>query len=226
MEFDPGRILEVLARYSVDYVVVGGIGAVLHGSPMSTDDIDIVPALKKGNLDFLAAALNEMNARILSQEAPDSIKVDWTAGDLQRWIVDFRFLNLMTDYGRLDLIHRPSGTSGYQELARNAENLVLADAEIRVAALEDIIRSKQAVARDRDLEQLPTLRLLLESKKSTVAPGQEVLVPWELSETRGTVIEIRGVGPAATARVRVQIPDDGQEDIDFLVRHLRVANYN
>jgi hypothetical protein len=224
MEFDPGRILEVLARYSVDYVVVGGIGAVLHGSPMSTDDVDIVPALKKGNLDFLAAALNELNARILSQEAPDGIKVDWKAGDLQRWIVDFRFLNLMTDYGRLDLIHRPSGTSGYQELARNAENLDLADAEIRVAALEDIIRSKQAVARDRDLEQLPTLRLLLESKKSTVAPGQEVLVPWELSETRGTVIEIRGVGPAATARVRVQIPNDGEEDLDFLVRHLRVAN--
>jgi hypothetical protein len=224
MDFDPGRILEVLARYSVDYVVVGGIGAVLHGSPMSTDDVDIVPALKKGNLDFLAAALNELNARILSQEAPDGIKVDWKAGDLQRWIVDFRFLNLMTDYGRLDLIHRPSGTSGYQELARNAENLDLADAEIRVAALEDIIRSKQAVARDRDLEQLPTLRLLLESKKSTVAPGQKVLVPWELSETRGTVIEIRGVGPAATARVRVQIPDDGEEDLDFLVRDLRVAN--
>jgi hypothetical protein len=38
------------------------------------------------------------------------------------------------------------------------------------------------------------------------------------------VIEIRGVGPAATARVRVQIPDDGEEDLDFLVRDLRVAN--
>jgi hypothetical protein len=55
----------VLFKYGVEYLVVGGIGAVLHGSPMSTDDVDIVPALKKTNLDSLAAALREMDARVL-----------------------------------------------------------------------------------------------------------------------------------------------------------------
>ncbi len=223
MTFDPERILRILAQHGVDYVVVGGIGGVLHGSPMSTDDVDIVPALKKSNMDSLSAALSAMNARILSLEAPEGISVDWTGKDLQRWIVDFRFLNLMTDYGRLDLIHRPGGTSGYQELAANAEGLDLGDVGIRVAALEDIIRSKQAVARNRDLEQLPTLRLLLESKKATVQPGQRVLVPWELSDTHGTVIEIRGVGPAARAKVRVQTPEGGEEELDFPVRVLRAA---
>ena len=133
---------------------------------MSTRDVDVVPQLKRANLDALAAALNDLNAKIRSQEAPEGlINVDWTGRDLQRWIVDFRFLNLMTDYGQLDLIHRPGGTDGYRDLARSAEQMPIGDVSIKVAALEDIIRSKQAVDRDRDREHLPTLRMLLEMKR-------------------------------------------------------------
>lgn len=165
-DFDPESILKTLARNGVDLIVVGGLGGVLHGSPTPTNDVDIVPRLQRANLAALAAALNEMNARIKSTDAPGGLlKVDWDAKDIQRWIVDFRFLNLMTDFGQLDLIHRPGGTDGYRDLARSAEVLTLDDVEIRVAALEDIIRSKQAVARPRDLEQLPTLRMLLEAKR-------------------------------------------------------------
>lgn len=165
MRFDPGLILTVLARHRVDHIVVGGIGAVLHGSPMMTDDLDVVPALEKANMDSLAAALNELKARILSQEAPEGIEVRWAAEDLRRWVVDFRFLNLATEHGRLDLVHRPAGTSGYRDLAANAETMDFGDVEIRVAALEDIIRSKGATGRQRDLEQLPTLRLLLQARE-------------------------------------------------------------
>jgi hypothetical protein len=164
--FDPNHIITVLARHRADFIVVGAVGAFLHGSPMMTDDVDVVPALKMSSLEVLAAALNELNAKIMSSDAPGgTIEVDWDPKDLRRWIVDFRFLNLQTDYGRLDLIHRPGGTDGYGDLARSAELLPLGDVEIKVAALEDIIRSKQAVARPRDLEQLPTLRLLLEAKR-------------------------------------------------------------
>lgn len=165
MDFNPRRVLEILAKHEVEFVVVGGIGGTLHGSPMSTDDVDIVPALKKTNLDSLAVALHEMNARLLTTEDPKGIGVVFTGKHLQQWIVDLRFLNLLTDHGRLDLIHRPGGTGGYQELAANSDEFDLGEVEIRVAALEDIIRSKQAVGRDRDLEQLPTLRMLLERKQ-------------------------------------------------------------
>jgi hypothetical protein len=165
--FEPERILGTLARHGADFVVVGGIGGILHGSPMPTNDVDVVPKLKMANLDAVARALNELAARIMSDEAPDGlIKVDWTGRDLRRWIVDFRWLNLKTKFGRLDLVHRPGGTHGYRDLAQSAEKIQLGDAWINVAALEDIIRSKQAVGRDRDLEQLPTLRMLLEVKRN------------------------------------------------------------
>lgn len=166
MAFDPKHILKTLARHEVDLIVVGGVGAILHGSPLLTDDVDVVPVLTKSSLDALANALNELNAKIMSSDAPGGlISVDWRGRDLQRWIVDLRFLNLMTDFGQLDLIHRPGGTSGYKDLARSAQDVAVDDVRVKVASLEDIIRSKQSVARARDLEQLPTLRLLLEAKQ-------------------------------------------------------------
>jgi len=164
MQFDPEAILRVLSKHAVDFIVVGGLGGVLHGSPISTDDVDVVPELKKANLDALADALNELNAKIRSPEEPVGIQIDWSAKDLQKWIVDFRFLNLLTDYGVLDVLHQPGGTKGYPDLARNAEELEVGDFAVRVAALGDIIRSKEAIGRDRDLQHLPTLRLLLERK--------------------------------------------------------------
>lgn len=223
MAFDPAQILRILAKHGVDHIVVGGVGGVLHGAPLATDDLDIVPALQKTNLDALASALNEMHARVQMADEPDGMAMDFTGKDLQRWIVDFRFLNLSTDFGRLDILHRPGGTTGYQDLARGAEDLDLDDLQIRVASLEDIIRSKQAVGRDRDLEHLPTLRLLLEKTKTGLRPDQSVIVPWELEELTGTIVEIRGVGPGAQATVRVQIPGKGEEELFFAVKDLRPA---
>lgn len=214
--FEPLRILEVLAKHGVQHVVIGGTGGVIHGTPMSTDDIDIVPALKMSNLDALAGALNELDAGIMFTDAPDGIlQVEFTGKKLQRWIVDFRFLNLMTRYGQLDIIHRPAGTEGYQDLAAGSETVGLGDIEVSVAALEDIIRSKQAAGRDRDLEQLPTLRMVLEEKRKGLRPGQRVTVPWELEELQGTIVEIRGSGPAAQADVRVQLPEGSETIVTF-----------
>lgn len=214
--FNPTHILEILAKHRVEHVIIGGIGGVLHGSPMSTDDVDIVPELRSTNLGKLADALNEMGARIQSQEAPEGIKVEFTATKLRKWIVDLRFLNLGTEYGRLDIIHRPGGTTGYQELSGSAETMDLGGLQIRVASLEDIIRSKQAVGRERDLEQLPTLKLVLEKQRSpSIRPGTRVSVPWEFDELRGTVISIRGMGPAARALVRLDMPNGDSEELDF-----------
>jgi len=165
VQFDPEAILRVVAQHRVEYVLVGGLGASLYGSPILTDDVDIVPDLKKTNLDALAAALNELNARSRSHEELDGIEIDWSGKNLQKWIVDFQFLNLLTDYGVLDLLHRPGGTAGYRELARNAEQFEVGDFVVHAAALEDIIRSKEAVGRERDLQHLPTLRLLLERRR-------------------------------------------------------------
>ncbi len=221
MTLDPRPILEVLEKHGVDYILVGAVAGILHGSPIMSDDVDIVPALNMKNLSALSEALNELHARLMSHEVPEGIDVKFSGKDLKKWIVEFRFLNLITDHGQLDIIHRPGGTAGYSDLAENAEQLDIGSLTVQVAALEDIIRSKSAVGRQRDLEQLPTLRMVLEKKRaSLIRPGVRVLVPLELGDAEGVVVAIRGVGPEATAVVRVDLPSGGQEEREFPVTEI------
>ena len=52
--FDPDSILGALEREKVRYVVIGGLAAVLQGSPVFTQDVDICPARDRDNLERLA----------------------------------------------------------------------------------------------------------------------------------------------------------------------------
>ena len=70
--------------------------------------------------------------------------------------------NLVTDFGRLDLSFMPTGTRGYDDLARDAVHLTILDVDVDVASLGDIVRSKEAADRDKDRLVLPVLRRILE----------------------------------------------------------------
>jgi hypothetical protein len=61
---DAERIVEVLDRHGVEYVIVGGVGARLHGASRMTYDLDLCPGWEPANLDRLAAALRELGARL------------------------------------------------------------------------------------------------------------------------------------------------------------------
>ena len=67
-ELDVERLLGCLTRHGVEYVVVGGIAAVMWGSPRNTFDLDVCPETDPGNLDALAKALVELEARLRGVE--------------------------------------------------------------------------------------------------------------------------------------------------------------
>ena len=67
------EILECLERHQVRYVLIGGLGAVLHGSPIPTLDADICPARDLENLERTAAALVELGARIRTEDVPEGL---------------------------------------------------------------------------------------------------------------------------------------------------------
>ncbi len=156
--FQPLRILEVLLRHEVRFVVIGGLAATLYGSPLTTGDADICPDDAEDNLSRLADALIELDARVSASDTPRGLRFDIAAPTLAQ----ARVWNLVTDAGRLDLSFAPSGTRGFSDLVRAAVTFELADLDIPVASLSDVIRSKEAAGRERDLQALPTLRRLLE----------------------------------------------------------------
>lgn len=152
-QFDPVPLLAVLEWHRVEYVVVGGYAAVIYGATRPTEDIDITPATTEENLARLAAALEELGARIRTDVVPEGMPFSASAESLR----GVRMLNLRTAHGMLDLTFTPAGTSGFDDLRRSATLRSVGGVPVRVAALEDIIRSKEAAGRRKDQAALPEL---------------------------------------------------------------------
>jgi len=156
--FDPRAILETLERHDVRYVLVGGLAATFHGSPHVTFDVDITPERSRRNLEALADALEDLDARIRVEDHPEGLAFDRSAEMLERTEI----LNLSTRHGALDLTFVPSGTQGYADLQRSKEDIDVDGVHVPVASLADVIRSKEAADREKDRLVLPSLRRLQE----------------------------------------------------------------
>ncbi len=161
-DFDPVRMLTALREAGVQFVLVGGMAAILHGDVGVTLDLDIVPEREPDNLDRLAIALGTLEARIRTEGAPEGLPFD-CSGRFFRNLAPDSILNLTTQVGDLDLTLCPSGTEGYRDLRRDAIEIEAADGvHILVASLADVIRSKEAAGREKDRTALPRLRRLLD----------------------------------------------------------------
>ena len=157
-ELAPDRILSVLREHGVRFVLVGGFATVIYGSPYLTTDVDVVPEWSRENLERLSTALEAMHARVWTASQPAGLPFNHDAASLRgadMW-------NLVTDHGRLDVTFVPSGTTGYEDLARDAVHLVILGVDVDVASLADVIRSKEAAGREKDRVVLPVLRRILD----------------------------------------------------------------
>jgi hypothetical protein len=157
-EFAFERILEVLVRHGVRFVVVGAVAAVAQGSPLPTEDIDITPDRDRANLERLAAALLELGATLRVEGKPEGVPFPFDAAFLEQ----NEIWTLTTPHGYLDIVFVPAGTAGYEDLRRSAIIVDFGTSKVSMASLVDVIRSKQAAGRPKDLSQLPALRQTLE----------------------------------------------------------------
>ncbi len=152
--YRPDMVVETLNRHGVRYVLIGGVGATLHGSPMRTGDTDVCPARDLPNLQRLAAALVELRARIRTEGAEGGLPFACDA----KFLAGVELLNLETEAGDMDIAFTPSGTGGYQDLVLREQRFDLGGVIAPTASIEDIIRSKEAAGRPKDREALPVLR--------------------------------------------------------------------
>jgi hypothetical protein len=154
---DPERLITILDRHRVKYVLIGAVAARLQGFPRMTADADITPARDPGNLRRLAAALRELDARVYTESVPEGLAFDCSPSALGRadlW-------NLVTSAGRLDVAFVPSGTAGYDDLIRDAVHFDVFGVRVEAASLSDIIRSKEAADRPQDRQDVLILREML-----------------------------------------------------------------
>jgi hypothetical protein len=138
----------------VDFVVIGGIAAVLHGSAHATYDLDICYATDSGNLDALGEVLLELGARLKGVD--DQVPFVPDASVLRR----VELLTMVTREGELDVLARPAGSTGYEALRRNADRFDLDGFSVLVASIDDLIAMKQAAGRRKDLAAIEELEAI------------------------------------------------------------------
>ncbi len=153
--FDPFPVLAALRRHEVDFVVIGVIAAIAQGYPMTTRDLDVTPSREHENVERLASALRDLDAKLRTPREPVDFPIEATYLEgVDSWM-------LVTPVGELDILFQPAGTRGYDDLRREALEITLG-VPVLVASLRDVIRMKEATGREKDQAQLPALRRTLE----------------------------------------------------------------
>ena len=159
--FDPLWALRTFNARQVRYVLIGGYASSILGAPIVTNDVDICYERTAENMERLAAALEELHAKL---------RVSGVEEDLP-FLLDGRTLaagdslTFVTDAGAVDILGTPSGTGGFKDLDAGATAYDLGDGlVVRVVSLDDLIRMKEAASRPKDEAHLHVLTALRDIK--------------------------------------------------------------
>lgn len=153
-EFDASELLRRLTAAGVDFVVIGGVAAVLHGSARLTRDLDIVFAPDQGNLEALGRVLTESSARLRGVDDDVPFVAD------ARTLHGIQLLTLETDAGWFDVHRQPDGAPPYSRLRGRAERMDVGSFAILVASIPDLIAMKRSAGRPQDLADIETLEAI------------------------------------------------------------------
>jgi predicted nucleotidyltransferase len=153
-------LLKELHRHQVEFVIIGGMAAVAHGSAYLTVDLDLCYSRASENLSKLAQAIASFHPVL--RGAPPDLPFSLDSSALKSGLN----FTLTTESGDLDLMGEVAGLGSYAEVLPLSEELEIFGMPCKVLSLEGLIKSKRAAGRPKDLKLLPELEALLELRKS------------------------------------------------------------
>ena len=125
--FRPSALLRQLVAHGVDFVVIGGIALIAHGSARNTRDLDVVYATDQANLEALGATMVEIGARL--RGVPDEVPFVPDARTLRQVSI----LALDSDEGWIDLLVAPAGAPPYAQLRERAERVTIGGVAVLIS---------------------------------------------------------------------------------------------
>jgi predicted nucleotidyltransferase len=152
-------VLRALAEAKVDFVLVGGLAAVLNGAPVHTFDLDIVHSRKQANMERLLAVLDVLDAVFRAQpERRLKPTLSHLSGPGR--------LNLLTRFGPLDVLGSIGRGLVFEDLLPDTVRLDIGSGiTIRALTLEKLIKLKEELGGEKDRAVLPILRRTLREKE-------------------------------------------------------------
>jgi len=151
--------VRALADVGVEFILVGGVAATVHGSARLTGDIDVVYRRSNENIHRLVTALSVHHPYL--RGAPPGLPFRWDEATIQRGLN----FTLTTDIGDFDVLGEIVSGGSYETLLPNTVTISLYGVECRCVTLDTLIRVKRAAGRPKDLEAVAELEALLEERR-------------------------------------------------------------
>jgi predicted nucleotidyltransferase len=148
-------MIVALTDAQVEFIIVGGVSAVLHGAPIVTQDLDICYRRSPENLVRLSRALKPFHPRL--RGLPPELPAFFDERSLQQG----GNFTLEVDDENFDLLAEMTGLGGFEQVVASAEEMEVAGRSVKVLALRDLIRTKEKVGRPKVLAVLPLLEATL-----------------------------------------------------------------
>ena len=156
---DNGAVLKALTAAHVEFILIGGLAAIVHGSARVTYDIDVLYNREADNLGRLTSSLAPFFP--YPRGAPKGLPFEWSKNKLQHGCN----FTLVTTLGDIDLLGLVPGNGTYETILPNSQPITLAGSTFPVVSLSDLIHLKTAAGRPKDLEALAELEILMRQKK-------------------------------------------------------------
>lgn len=160
---DTERILRTLNEHGVQFVLIGGLAALVHGSTLATADADVLPEPGPENLERLLDALMTLDAQVLVAEqrlAMESAE-PWEVTELRRGAAGLEVADawhFTTSAGPIDVVMQVTGVGRYHDHLSAAVQREVFGLVITVAGAEQLIASKEAIGRPKDVAVIRELR--------------------------------------------------------------------
>ncbi len=150
------RLFRTLHKGRVEYILIGGVAATVHGSSRLTQDVDVCYGRTDANLDRIVRALRPLEPYL--RGAPRGLPFEWSARTLRAGLI----FTLTTTAGDIDLLGEVTGGGGYDDLIGHTIDVTLFRTPVKCLDLEWLIATKRAAGRPRDLETIAELEALRE----------------------------------------------------------------
>lgn len=138
------ELLEPLIEQGVDFVVVGGMAGIAHGSSYPSFDLDIAYDRSPANLKRMVAALRSIGVTLRNAPADLPFQLD------EQTLENGANFTFRTEFGDLDILGDVRGIRSYSEVRERAELKVIGGCEVAVASIDDLIAMKRAANRPKD----------------------------------------------------------------------------
>src|SRR5881397_3764841 len=148
MAVDLEQIIPPLVRARIDFILIGGMAAILHGSARVTFDVDLVYSRTRENIERLTAALAPHRPYL--RDAPPNLQFSW---DTQTIRSGSNF-TLTTSLGDVDFFGELAGGQTYQALLPNCFEVEAFGVRFKCIDLPTLIRIKEAADRPKDREAI------------------------------------------------------------------------